>query len=75
MELRLVRDGLPFQHLLDQVNASARTVELVSEELVRRTRGRAKAAVHAVAQDRFCFATFGRVLDEWGEMGLHQKSG
>jgi hypothetical protein len=39
------------QHLLDQVDASARAIELVTKEHVGRARRRAEAAVNARAQD------------------------
>ena len=41
------------QHLLDQVDAPARRIELVAEQHVGRAGGRAEAAVHASAQDLF----------------------
>jgi hypothetical protein len=75
VELRLLRDRLAFQHLLHEIDAPARPVELVAEYLVSRAGRGAEAAVHALAQDRIRFAAFGRVLDEIGEAGLHQKSG
>ena len=40
-----------FQHVLDQVNAPARTVEFVAQHLVGRAGGGAQAAVHAGPQD------------------------
>ena len=42
-----------FEHLFDQVNAAARPVELVAQQLVGRAGGGAKPAVHAAAQDFF----------------------
>ncbi len=74
MQLRLGGGRLAFQHLLDQVDAAARTVELVAEQLVGRTGGGAEAAVHAFAQDGVGFAALRRVLDEVGEIGLHRFS-
>jgi hypothetical protein len=50
--LRGARRRRALEHLLHQVDAAARAVELVAEELVGRARGRAEAAVHALAQDR-----------------------
>jgi hypothetical protein len=40
-----------FEHLLDEIDASARTVELVAEENEGWTGGGAKAAMDAGAQD------------------------
>ena len=68
------RDRRAFEHLLHQVDAPARAVELVAEQLVGRAGRGAEAAVHALAQDRLGFAAFGRVLDEVGEIGLHRAS-
>ena len=44
--------GAALEHLLDQVDAPARAVELVAQQLVGRARRRAEAAMHARAQDR-----------------------
>ena len=61
------------EHLLDEIDAPARAVLLVAQQEVRRARRRAEAAVHARAQDRVGFAPLGRVADEIGERGLHQR--
>jgi hypothetical protein len=60
VQLCLRRHVATFERLLDQVDPPARTVELVAEQLIRRTRRRAEAAVHACAQDRIGFAPLGR---------------
>jgi hypothetical protein len=73
MLLRLARRRLTFEHLLDKVNASARTVELVAQQLVGRAGGGTKAAVHALAQNSFGSQAVGRALEFGCEMGLHQK--
>jgi len=39
---------LAFDHLLDEVNAAARAIELVAQQLIRRAGGGAEAAVHAL---------------------------
>ena len=52
MQLRLRRERVAFEHLLDQIDAAARPVELVAEQLVGRARRVAEAAMHARAQDR-----------------------
>src|SRR6185503_108599 len=49
------------EHLLDQVDASARRIELVPKKHIGRARGRAKSAMHASAQD------FLRRCDLWVE--------
>ncbi len=64
-------DLLALERLLDEVDAPARTVEIVAEQLVGRAGRRAEAAVDARAEDRIRFATLGRVADEIGERGLH----
>ena len=43
MQLRLRRDLAAFEHLLDEVDASARAVELVAQQLVRRDRSRCRS--------------------------------
>ncbi len=49
-----------FQHLLDEIDAAPRSVELVAQQLVGRAGGVAETAVHALAQDRVGFtAEFG----------------
>jgi len=71
MQLRLGAGRLSFQHALDEIDAAARAVELVAEQLVGGAGGRAEAAVHALAQDGVGLLALGRVLDEVGESGLH----
>ena len=73
MQLRDGRNRLPFQHLLHEIDAPARPIELIAQKLIGGTGRTAEAAVHALAQDRVCFAAFGRVLDEVGEIGLHER--
>ena len=67
-ELRRARDLLALEHLLHQVDAAARAVELVAEQLVGRAGGRAEAAVHALAQDGVGLPALRRVADEVGEV-------
>jgi hypothetical protein len=71
--LRAARDGRAFDHLLDQVDAAARAVEFVAEQLVGRTGRGAEAAMHALAQDRVGLVAVGRVADEIGEVRLHLR--
>src|SRR3569623_1998983 len=60
-----------FQHLLDQVDAAARGIQLVAEQHIGRARGGAEAAMHAGAQDLLRFG--GLRISELGEGegGLH----
>lgn len=44
-----------FQHVLDEVDAAARTVQLVAERDIGGTGGGAEAAMHTFAQDFFGF--------------------
>ena len=50
---RLFGDRLTFENLLDQVDAPARPVQLVAEQLVGRTGRGAETAMHTGAQDFF----------------------
>ena len=50
-----------FEHLLDQIDAPARAIEFVAEQLVGRAGGGAEAAVHAAAQDGLGFVARGGV--------------
>jgi hypothetical protein len=43
----------------------------IAQQLVGGTRGRAKTAVHAFAQNGFGFLAIGGVLVFGGEIGLH----
>ena len=74
VQLRAARRRLAFEHLLDQVDAPARAVELVAQQLVGRAGGGAEAAVHALAQDGLGLCAVGRALEFGGEFGLHLKS-
>ncbi|KAG1435996.1 hypothetical protein G6F57_020865 [Rhizopus arrhizus] len=69
--LRGLRGLGAFQHLLDQVDAAARTVQLVAHYLIRRTGGRAKPAMHATPQDGVgLFAQVG-IACPGCQVGLH----
>jgi hypothetical protein len=41
------------QHVLDERDPAARAIELITREHIRRTRGRAEPAMHALAQNAF----------------------
>ena len=72
VQLRGRRDRLALEQLLQQVDAPARTVEFVAEQLIGRTGRQAEAAVHAAAQDRIGLGAGGGALDGLGECGLHE---
>ena len=57
-----------FEQLLHQIDAPARAVELVPEQLISWAGRGAKPAMHAGAEDRLRFASFSAVADEFGEM-------
>ncbi len=67
MQLGLRGDRAALQHLFDEINAAARTVELIAEQLIGGTSGGAKTAVHARAQDGIRLPTFGRVFQRIAE--------
>ena len=62
-----------FQHLLDQINAPARAVQLVAQQLVGGAGGSAKAAVHAVAHNGLGGLAVGRVLVLRRKRDLHGR--
>ena len=64
MQLRFSGSGRAFQHLLDQIDASARAVELVTQQLIGWAGRCAKPAVHAFAQDAFGLGAVRRTLDK-----------
>ena len=59
------------QHLLDQVDAPARRIELVAEQDIGRAGGLAEAAMHAGAQDRVRHRDVGIGELRGREIGLH----
>lgn len=65
---------VPFQEGLDEVDAPARSVQLVAQEPVGRAARRAETAMDATAQDGVGLPARRRVLDEGGERRLHQRS-
>ena len=67
----LAVDRRALQRLLDEVDAPARAVQLVAQQLVGRAGRGAEAAVHALAQDGVGLAPLGRVADEIGQLSLH----
>ena len=71
VHLRLRGDLVAFEDFLHQVDAAARTVEFVAQQLVSRTGCRAEPAMHARAQDAVGFLAFGGAADEFGQIGFH----
>ena len=51
VQLRARADRLALEQLLHEIDAAARTVELVAQQLVGRAGGQAETAVHAAAQN------------------------
>jgi hypothetical protein len=74
MQARLFSHRLAFEHLLDQVDAAARAVQFVAQQLVGRAGGGAKAAMHALAQDLLRLLAGAGVADKVSESGIHQNS-
>src|SRR6476646_2536162 len=62
-----------FQHLLDQVDAPARRIELVAEQYVGRTGCGAESAMHAGAQDFFRGGDLRIFQLRESERGLHYR--
>src|SRR3954451_24467490 len=52
VQLRALRDRCALEHLLHEIDAAARAVELVAQQGIGRAGVEAEAAVHALAQDR-----------------------
>jgi len=61
------------KHIFDQVNAPARRVEFVAVEHIGRTGRRAKAAMHASAQDLLRLRDIGIGKLREGEISLHRE--
>jgi hypothetical protein len=59
------------QHVLDQIDAPARRIELIAQQHIGRTGRGAEAAVHAGAQDFFGFRDLRIGELRQGEGGLH----
>ena len=67
------RRPVVLQHVLDQVDAPARAVELVAIEHIGRTGRGAKAAMDTGAQDLFRFRDIGIGKLRESEVSLHRE--
>ena len=74
MQLRGLRDGLAFHHLLEQVNAAARTIKFVAKKLIGWTRRGAETAMDATSQNGFGFLAFPGGFKGGGEVCLHGRA-
>ncbi|MCY1375253.1 hypothetical protein D9M69_626590 [compost metagenome] len=59
------------QHLLDEVDASARAVQFIAQHLIGRTGGRAEAAVHATPEDGVGLVAQIGIACPGCQLGLH----
>ena len=68
------RGSIVFQHFLDQINSTARGIELIAVEHISGTGRGAKATMHAGAQDLFRFRDIriGKLRD--CKIGLHDQN-
>ena len=62
------------QHVLDEINSAARTIEFVAEQRIGRAGRGAEAAMHAGAQDLFALPRVGIGELREGEMRLHSHT-
>ena len=74
VQLRAAGRGGALEHLLDLVDAPARTIQFVTEQLVGGAGRIAEPAVHAGAQDRVGGIALRRSLDPIGEPGFHDDA-
>ena len=71
MQLGALGDFAALEHLLHQVDAPARAIQFVADQLIGRTGGVAEAAVHARAQDALGFLGARQALGLFAQIGLH----
>ena len=65
-------DLVAFQHLLDQVDATARPVQLIAKQLVGWAGGCTETAVYAGAQNRLCILDVRVAQKLFADVGLHE---
>ena len=73
MQLCLLGGRLTFKDLLDQIDATARTIQLIAEQLIGGAGRSTESTMHALAQNGIRFLTLRRVFDEVSEIGLHRQ--
>ena len=73
MKLRLRGDWRTFENLLDEIDAPTRTIQLVTQQLIRRAGRGAKTAVNALTKDGVGLLAVRRVSDEVSKVGLHGR--
>jgi len=62
----------PLEHVLDGIDATARTVALIAEDDVGRARRRAQSAMNAAAQNAVCLRYL-RIFElRFGKAGVHR---
>lgn len=74
MQLCGMRDRLAFHHLLEQVNAAARTIKFVAKKLIGWARCVAETAMDATAQNGVGFLAFRGGFKGGGEICLHGRA-
>ena len=70
-----IRIAVVLEHVLDQIDTPARAIQFVTQHLIRRACGGAKAAMHTGAQDLVAACRRGVFQLFCGECGLHESSG
>ena len=73
MFLGALRDVSTLEYLLDRIDATARTIELITEKLIGWAGGVAEPTVHALAQNVINLLTACGIPDEVGELCLHPQ--
>src|SRR6202048_2711459 len=71
MLLRAAGDFPALEHLLHQIDSSARSIEFIAQQLIRRTGRVAEPAMHALADDGLRLFAVRGVREFWTQMGLH----
>jgi hypothetical protein len=64
--------GLAFCHLLDEVDATSRTIKLITKQLISRACGRAETAVHTLSKNSGGFNTLRSIGELGSELSLHR---
>ena len=69
--LSAARHGRALEHLFDQINAPARAIEFIAQQLIGRTGRIAKSAVHTFADNGSRLIALWAVLEIRTQVGLH----